>query len=45
MYQFGADSSTMHGTWEEGTITEGKWIFKVSATGGAGGAPDLRVIV
>ena len=31
MYEFGADSSTMHGTWEEGNITEGKWVFKVNA--------------
>lgn len=30
MYQFGADNSTMHGTWVEGTITEGKWVFKVN---------------
>ncbi|CAM9343228.1 unnamed protein product, partial [Hapterophycus canaliculatus] len=29
MYQFGADDSTMHGTWVEGTITEGTWVFKV----------------
>lgn len=30
MYQFGADDSTMHGTWVDGTITEGKWVFKVT---------------
>ncbi len=29
MYQFGADDSTMHGTWVDGTITEGTWVFKV----------------
>lgn len=29
MYQFGADDSTMHGTWANGTITEGTWVFKV----------------
>lgn len=29
VYQFGADDSTMHGTWVDGTITEGKWVFKV----------------
>lgn len=29
MYQFGADDSTMHGTWVDGTITEGTWTFKV----------------
>ncbi|KAG5187830.1 radial spoke protein 10 [Tribonema minus] len=27
-YQFGADSSMMQGTWVNGSITEGKWIFK-----------------
>lgn len=30
MYQFGADDSTMHGLWVDGTITEGKWVFKVT---------------
>lgn len=30
MYQFGADDSTMHGTWVDGTITEGTWVFKVN---------------
>lgn len=30
MYQFGADDSTMHGAWVDGTITEGKWVFKVT---------------
>lgn len=29
MYQFGADESTIHGTWVTGTLTEGKWVFKV----------------
>ena len=29
MYQFGADESTLHGTWVDGTITEGKLVFKV----------------
>lgn len=33
MYQFGADDSTMHGAWAEGTITEGKWVFKVNPIG------------
>ncbi|CAN0093163.1 unnamed protein product, partial [Scytosiphon promiscuus] len=28
MYQFGADDSTMHGTWVDGTIAEGTWVFK-----------------
>ncbi|CAM9198753.1 unnamed protein product [Discosporangium mesarthrocarpum] len=27
-YQFGADDSVMQGTWVDGSITEGKWIFK-----------------
>lgn len=30
MYQFGADDSTMHGTWVDGTITKGTWVFKVN---------------
>ena len=28
MYQFGADESTLRGSWENGNITSGKWVLQ-----------------